>query len=230
MPLVSFELQESVAVIRLDDGKANALSHAMMEELEGAFDRAEKEAKAAVLTGRPGRFSGGFDLKEMMAGKERAHALVKRGAELFLRAYTLGVPFVTASTGHALAGGVLLLATGDVRLAARGAFQLGLNEIKIGLPVPVLAMELARDRVAPSHFVEATLFATLYDPDGALAAGWVDAVTDEDALLGQALDRAKRLVPLSGAAFAKSKIIQRERTVGYIRETLAADLERLVPG
>ncbi len=229
MSAVSFEIEDSIALIRLDDGKANALSHGMLEEIEAAFDRAEKEAKAVILTGRAGRFSAGFDLKEMMAGVDRARALVARGASLFMRAYLLPMPLVTAASGHALAGGALLLATGDVRLVTRGPFQIGLNEVQIGLPVPVLAMELARDRLAPAHFIPATLMATIYDPEQATVAGWADAAVDAEALIDTARGHAKRLAALPAIPYAKTKEIMRERTVRYIRETLATDLERLVP-
>lgn len=229
MPSVHFEFDEAVAIIKLDDGKANALSYGLMDELDAALERAKKEASAVVLTGRAGRFSGGFDLQEMMAGPDRARELVSRGAKLLLDLYTLPVPLVTACTGHALAGGALMLVTGDVRLATRGNFRIGLNEIAIGLPVPVLAMELARDRLASKHFVAATLFATIYDPEQALVAGWVDEVADAENLVAAALVHAKKLGQLSKDAYAKTKMTMRERTVEYIRSTLARDLERLVP-
>jgi len=229
MSLVSFEIVDSVAHLRMDDGKANALSYAMMDELDAAFTRAEKEAKAAILSGRSGKFSAGFDLKEMMAGPDRARALVSRGADLLLRAYLLPLPFVTVATGHALAGGALLLATGDVRIASRGPFQIGLNEVQIGLPVPVLAMELARDRLAPAHFIAATMFATIYDPEHAKVAGWVDEVADDGDAVQRGHAYAKKLTGLNTSPYARSKEIMRERTVKYIKETLPHDLERLVP-
>ena len=59
--IVQYALHDSVAVITMDDGKANALSPTMVDALEQAFDRAEKEANAVILAGRPGRFSAGFD-------------------------------------------------------------------------------------------------------------------------------------------------------------------------
>ena len=68
-----------------------------------------------------------------------------------MRLYTLPMPLVVACTGHALAGGALLVLTGDVRVAARGAFRIGLNEVQLGLPLPILAVELARYR--PSRHI-----------------------------------------------------------------------------
>jgi enoyl-CoA hydratase len=229
MSQVDYESRDHIAVLRLDDGKANALSHASMDALEAALVRAETEARAVVLTGRAGRFSAGFDLQEMTGGVERARALVMRGADLLLRAYVLPMPMVIACTGHALAAGALLLLTGDYRLAARGPFRIGLNEVQIGLPVPVLAMELARDRLNPMHLTAATLFATVTDPDQGLVAGWVDEVVDDADLLDRAVAQARRLAELPKDAYAKTKLALRERTVSYIRETLSHDIERLIP-
>jgi len=229
MSQVHYELRDHVAVLRLDDGKANALSYASMDALEAALDRAEKEARAVVLTGRHGRFCAGFDLQEMMAGPDRARALVTRGADLLLRCYMLPLPFVTAGSGHALAGGALLLLTGDYRLTASGAYRIGLNEVQIGLPVPVLAMELARDRLNPSHLTASTLFATVVDPDKALVAGWVDEVADDASVLEKAVVHARRFAELNSNAYAQTKLTMREKTVRYIRETLPLDMERLVP-
>jgi enoyl-CoA hydratase len=229
MSHVTFELRDQTAVVGMDDGKANALGYAMMAAVEEALARAEKEAAAVVLTGRKGRFSAGFDLAEMMGGVDKARALVTRGADYLMRLYSFPLPLVVASTGHALAGGALTVLTGDVRVAARGAFRVGLNEVQIGMPVPILAMELARDRLRPDHLTAATLFASVVDPEGALAAGWVDELTDEAALLDTALGHARRLAKLPRDAYAKTKTTLRERTVRYVRETLAEDMTRLTP-
>ncbi len=221
---VSFELSGDVAVVRMDDGKANALSPAMLDALEQALARAAKEAKAAVLVGREGRFSAGFDLKHMMAGPVEARALVTRGADVLLAAYAHPQPLVVACTGHALAGGALLVLTGDVRLGALGEFKIGLNELAIGLPLPILALELSRDRLAPKKLTEATLCARQYSPPEAMAVGYLDETAEPGALLRAALDHAKRLAKLSGPSFAASKRALRGRTIQYIRDTLEANL------
>jgi enoyl-CoA hydratase len=219
-PLVSFELSDEVAVIRMDDGKANALGPEMLDALDAAFDRAEREAKAVVLTGRPGRFCAGFDLKHMMAGPERARALVVRGADVLLRAYAHPQPLVVACTGHALAGGALVVLCGDVRIGAAGEFKIGLNEVAIGLPLPILAIELARDRLDPRRLTEATLLARQYDPEAAREAGYLDEVVPAEQLMARALDEARRLAQLGSSPFSASKRALRRDSIRHIRETL----------
>ena len=229
MPVVTYELRDKIAVVGMDDGKANALGYALMDEVDEAVSRAEREAAAVVLAGRKGRFCAGFDLSEMMGGADKARAMVARGADFLMRLYALPMPLVIACTGHALAGGALLVLTGDVRVAARGTFRIGLNEVQVGLPVPVLAMELARDRLSPAHLTAATLFADVVDPERALPIGWVDELASEEGLLDAALAHARRLSALSRDPYAKTKVSLRGRTVRYVRETLADDMKRLMP-
>src|SRR4051794_31149557 len=100
---VQFEQDGNVAVVTMDDGKANALSYAMMDAVEAAIAKAGDGTAALVLAGRPGKFCAGFDLREMGAGPDRARALVSRGADFLLKLYGLPMPLVVACTGHALA-------------------------------------------------------------------------------------------------------------------------------
>ena len=120
---VSFELSGDVAVIRLDDGKANALSPDILAAINTSLDQAEEAGVAVLLTGRPGRFSAGFDLGVMReGGPSVAKAMVMTGAQLALRIARFPAPVVVGSTGHALAmGAVLFAAVGGVTLAVISA-------------------------------------------------------------------------------------------------------------
>src|SRR5258706_9919551 len=164
MTLASYRLEGTTAIVQMDDGKANALSDAMIAEVAEALARAEKEASALVLLGRAERFCAGFDLKVMMSGPEQAKSLLVQGADLLMRLYGSPIPIVAACTGHALPGGALVLFTADVRIGATGPYKIGLNEVAIGLPTPVLAMELARDRIATTELGRATLQSRIYGP------------------------------------------------------------------
>jgi len=226
---VTYSLDGKVAVIGLDDGKANALSSGVLDALAGALDRAEAEARAVVLTGRPGRFSAGFDLAAMTASAESARALVTQGAELLLRMYVFPRPVVAACTGHALAAGALLLLAADTRVGARGNFKIGLNEVAIGLTLPIFAVELARDRLSKRHLVAATVQGRVYEPEQATDVGYLDKLVAPDDVVGAALDEARALAELSTGALAGTKQLLRERTVQHARDTLAADMENIAP-
>jgi enoyl-CoA hydratase len=80
--LVSYQSGDSVATITMDDGKVNALSPQMLRELGAALDQAEEDRAVVVLTGRPGTFSAGFDLRVLRGGGAAASAMVHAGFEL----------------------------------------------------------------------------------------------------------------------------------------------------
>ena len=226
--LLTYRLDQSIAVVRMDDGKANALSIAMIDALVAALARAESEASALVLAGRPDRFCAGFDLKLMLSGPDVAKDLLRRGSELLMKLYDASIPLVIACTGHALAGGALVLLTGDHRIGAAGAFRIGLNEVSIGMPVPVLAMELARDRLVANELVHATLLAQIYAPDEAARVGYLDAVVAPEQVLEQAQEVARRLGALSRPAFRATKTRLRGQTIAHIRSSLDRDLHDLM--
>jgi enoyl-CoA hydratase len=227
---VTYTMDGNIAVIAMDDGKANALSEPMIAALRQALERAENEAGAAVLVGRADRFCAGFDLKVMMSGPGPAIALLGHGSELLMRLYGAKLPLVIAVTGHALAGGALVVLTGDVRIGAAGAFRIGLNEVSIGMPLPLLGMELARARLRPTELGPATLQSKIYAPEGAMRAGYLDEVVPADQVLPRALEEARRLASLPKAAYVGTKKRQRGATIAFITSNLESDGADLLGG
>lgn len=227
---LDYRTEADIAFLEMNDGKANALSEAMIDALLTSLERAEREAKAIVLTGRPDRFCAGFDLKVMMQSPEAATSLLRRGSELLMKLYEVSLPLVIACTGHALAGGALVLLTGDVRFGADGPYRIGLNEVQIGLPVPVLAMELARNRIRPTDLARATLMATIYDPKQAAEVGYLDELVPATDLMARAKQEAERLTTLSRPAFVATKTRLRGATIAHIRSTLESDMKDIMSG
>ena len=219
--VVSYELEESLAIVRIDDVKANALSPGLVGAVDEALDRAEKEARCLVIAGRPGRFSAGFDLGVMQQGGDAVRVMVGAGAELAVRLYGFPIPVVMACTGHALAMGAVLLLTADTRLGAEGEFKLGLNEVAIGMTLPVFAVELARDRLSPRYATRAVLEAEMYTPATAVEAGFLDRVVASEALLDEARAEGQRLSQLDPRAHYKTKLALRGGTIGRVRESLS---------
>ena len=227
---VHYELNDKTAVIRLDDGKANGISPAVIDSLHGMLDQAAQEATAVLIVGREGRFSGGFDLGVMRSGPENVRSLVKAGAELFLRIFEYPLPVVIGCTGHAVAAGAIALLAADARVGSRGDFKIGLTEVGIGMRLPIFAFEFARQRLSKRHFVRATTQAELYAPEQAVDAGFLDRTVDAQDLFDAALGEAKRLGELPQPAFRDTKASVNEAAIRTMRETLAADLEKLTGG
>lgn len=227
---VRYELDGEVAILRLDDGKANALGYAVIEALNRGFDRAEKEAGALLLAGRPGRFSGGFDLAVMRSGADAVRSLVTAGAEMLLKLYLHPQPVVIACTGHAVAAGALTVLVGDTRIGAEGEFKIGLNEVGIGMTLPHFAVELARDRLSKRHFTRAALQAELYGPAEAVDAGFLDRACPPEALLDEALSEARRLAGLRSGPYRDTKLPARSAVAESIRKALPEDMARITGG
>lgn len=216
-------IANDIALIRMDDGKANAINFEMLAALNAALDTAEAEAKAIVLAGRAGRFSGGFDLNAFASlGADGVYRLLDGGAELLLRLYGGKLPVVAACTGHAIAMGVFILNACDTRVGSAGAYKIGANEAVTGMNLPIFAMELSRDRLSPTHLTRATIQGFIYDPKGAVEAGYLDMLAEADAVEATATAIATQLAALPAAAYAWNKAAIRKPTLDRIRTSLGA--------
>lgn len=221
--LVSYALQDGVATITMDDGKANALSPALQAELNAAIDQAAADKAVILLSGRAGVFSAGFDLKTLTAGGPPAVQMLSGGFELAERLLNHPRPIVAACQGHALAMGLFLLLTADYIVAAEGNFKFGANEVAIGLTVPHTALEILRARLQPAAFIRAAQTSEIFTPASAQVAGIVDALVPADAVLDQARARAQAFVTLNAAAYKNTKALVRAPLMAAIRNALEAD-------
>ena len=229
--MLNYSVDDDVALLHFDDGKANAVGFDFVAAMNDGLDRASSDARALVIAGMPGRFSAGFDLNVFRDGDaDTAARLRHAGGEMLLRLFTHPQPVVVACTGHALAAGALILLTADTRLGAEGDFKIGLNEVAIGMALPHFAAEIARARLSKRHFARATTHAEIYTPDAAVDAGYLDEVAPPDRLAETAFAHAARLARLDPRAFAATKRALHAGFVSEIRVRLADDLARLLPG
>jgi len=221
---VDYTLNGRVALVRVDDGKANALGPEVLDALHAALDRAlDEEAGAIVLLGREGRFSAGFDLSVMSQGGGAVAAMVGRGAELALRVFTCPVPVVIGATGHALAMGAVLLLSADERIGAAGDYKIGLNEVAIRMTLPEFAIALAEERLSRRHLQRAVNQAEVYGPEGAVDAGYLDRVVPLADVETEAVARARTLADgLDPRAHRETKTALRRPTIERLEAAIAA--------
>jgi enoyl-CoA hydratase len=224
---LTYRLDGSVAVVTLDDGKANAMGHATLAGLSDALERAEDEATALVIVGGAKAFSAGYDLAVMTESTEAMQGLVATGARFLMRLYGSPLPTVAACTGHALAGGALTLLAVDERIGPSDTpAKLGLNEVAIGMPLPIFAVELARDRLTAEQLTPAVL-GQVYDPAGALAAGYLDRLVARDEVVDTAIAVATERATLRRGAVGRTKTALRGRTIDHVLATLDDDIAAL---
>jgi enoyl-CoA hydratase len=175
---VRYTHDAGISWIDIDDGKVNAMSPQMQSELTMAFDRAERDDGVVVVRGRPGVLSAGFDLNLLGAASDESVDMVIGGFALARRILSHPRPVLIACTGHAIAMGAFLLLSGDHRIATTAPARLTANEVAIGLTMPRAAITILRQRLTPAAFQRATLLAEVFDPQGAVVAGFLDEVVD----------------------------------------------------
>ncbi len=216
----------SVLLIEMDDGKANALSASMIADISAALSLAESDESigAAVLAGRDGRFSAGFDLSVMQTGDMSAIVnMVANGGELVKNLYGCDVPVVAACTGHALAAGALMLLGSDVRVGADGPFKVGLNEVAIGMTLPDRAHTIAFERLSKRHIQRAIANARITGPAEAVDVGFLDRVVAPDQVIATAIEEATTLSQLDGGAYRRTMAGFRKPTLDAMEQQIAAD-------
>lgn len=223
--LASFTISDGVAIITLDDGKANALSLPMQQAFNLALDQAHQAKLPVVITGRSGILSAGFDLKTLATGGQPAVDMLNGGIEIALRLLGFETPVVIACGGHAIAMGVFLLQCGDYRIGLAGNFKYSANEVAIGMTMPWSTIEILRQRLTPAALSRAVLLAETFTPTNGVENGLVDRVVATEAeLLPVAIEFAKLSASLNATAHSASKQRLRGDAIAAIQSGLAKDL------
>ncbi|MBF2758990.1 MAG: enoyl-CoA hydratase/isomerase family protein [Ectothiorhodospiraceae bacterium AqS1] len=216
--MVRYDLQDGIAHLRLDHGKANTIDPELCAQIAEAFDRAGDEAQAVVLTGSGAFFSAGVDLFRIMnEGPDFIDGFLRTMNQVFERIFIHPAPVVAAVNGHAIAGGCLLAAGADRRVMAEGSGRIGTPELRLGVPFPPAALEIMRSITSSPHFRTIVLGADTHLPPQALALGLVDEVAPPDTLLDRALGLAESMIFGNGRAFAMVKREIRRPVIEAIR-------------
>jgi len=221
--LVSYSLTDGVATLTIANGKVNAISPDVIGALNQALDQAEQDKAVVVLTGQPGILSGGYDLKVMMSGPQAAIDLVASGSSLARRMLAHPYPIIVACPGHAVAKGAFLLLSADYRIGVDGPFNIGLNEVKIGMTMHQVGIAIARDRLSPAFLQRSVINAEMFNPHGAMTAGFLDQVVPADQLLAAANAMAQQFKGLNMGAHKKTKLKVRKNLLDALDAAIEAD-------
>ncbi len=218
---MNYELRDGIAVLALDDGKANAVGHGFLDFVNEGLDRAAEDgAGAVVLRGREGLFSAGFDLGEFKKGPEAGISMVSRGMALLIRLYGCPLPVIAACTGHAVAMGAFLLLACDTRIGARGDFRVTLPETRISMDLPPILQALTDARVTPRFLTRAVIQSEIFSPELAVEAGFLDKVVDPGDIDDAAHTAATELAELPGKYYAGNKLFARQATIDAMQAEL----------
>ena len=221
------ERHGEIALLRLENGKANAIGPELLDRLESLLAQLG-EARAAVITGQGSAFSAGLDLPALVGlNRAQMRSFIFRFDALMMRAFELPIPLVAAVNGHAVAGGCVLALQADVRIGVdRDSARIGLNETQLGIGLPSLVLETLRWQVPGPSLAVLALEGRLVSPREALQLGLLHELAGESELLPRTLERASKLAALPPAGIRMVKESLRRPVAAAARANEAAEAER----
>lgn len=223
---------DDVVELRLDRPPVNALNPELVTRLDGAIGQARQEgARALVISGRPGLFSAGLDVPELLT-------LDEAGMREFWQAFfglletvaRSDIPVVAALSGHSPAGGTVIALFADYRVQAEGDYQLGLNEVQVGLVVPPV-IQRALVRLIGPYPAERHLVAGQMIPAAeALELGLVDELAPDERVTERAVAWSRSLLELPGHAMSATRSLCRADLAALFDDREALDIDAFVEG
>lgn len=218
---VRIEKKGRVAILRMDKGRGNAIDAPLVEDLiEASGQLSADDGVGAVLlaSAHPKLFSPGLDLVGLMAYDRPAmERFMRRFAEMVWALYELKKPLVAAVGGHAIAGGCVLALTAEYRILKRGGFNIGLNEVRVGLPLPWSVALLLRSSIRPERLCEAGLLGRNFADEEALSAGLVQELAPAEGFEDLCLSRIEEFAEKDPVAYATTKAYLRSATVAEMK-------------
>lgn len=227
MTKINYEIDNGIAVIKIDDGKANVMDSVFFEEFGESLDRVETDnAKVLIFAGRPGFFSGGLDLKLMSTLQPKDLSIFYETFALtILRVFSLPIPTIAACTGHAIAGGAMLCFACDLRFIIDGNYKIQMNEVLIGVPLPSFMLLIGGSAIPQQWQNEALLHGRAYNPEEIVSRNIFDDVVEEgDDVVAYAKSEAEKLFALKLPAYAMTKKRMRSSRIEEVKILLKDEL------
>jgi enoyl-CoA hydratase len=219
--MIDLAYKGHVAILKMTHGKANAMDVALCEAMMKRLEQVRSSpAQAVVITGQGNIFSAGVDLvRALDGGPDYFRHFLPPLRRMFEAVFFYEKPVVAAVNGHAIAGGCVLTCAADRALMAPGTGRIGITELLVGVPFPVIALEIMRFAAAPDRFESMVMSGATFAPEAAVGLGLVDDVVAADTLIDRAVAAAETLAALGPEAFALTK----RQTRQPVRERLDRD-------
>lgn len=201
----------AVRELRLARPPVNALDPVLLAALRAAItDAGGAGCRAIVLSGAPGRFSGGLDVPALLLlDRDGMRGVWSDFFGVMRDIATSSIPIVAALTGHSPAGGTVLAIFADYRVLAEGPYLVGLNEVQVGLPVPPVLIAALTYVVGARQAARLATGGLLLDPAQALAVGLVDEVVPVTDVVPRAVSWATDLLTRPRAAMSATRALAR---------------------
>ncbi len=224
--MIDTEISDGIALVTMRHGKVNALDMEFCDAMAARFKElaSAPEAKAVVLTGQGKVFSAGVNLIRLSeGGADYVRQFMPSLHRSFEAVFFHPKPVVAAVNGHAIAGGCVLAACADRRIMARGDARIGVTELLVGVPFPVLAFEIMRLALPARFLPEAMYSGATYLPEAAVERGLIDELAEPSEVLEDAYAVAQELAALSPKAFAQTKAQMRQAAAERVARDAATE-------
>ncbi len=211
MGTVNIEMRDKVAVLTLSNGVTNAVSSDLVDDLSAALSEIRDNASGMVLTGGDKFFTIGLNLPELIQlDRAGMNDFWKRFVQVAFDIYMMPMVTAAAVTGHAPAAGTVFMLACDYRFAAEGKKMLGLNEIKLGIPVPFISdlmlRQITGDRVASELLFQGEFLV----PEKAVEIKMIDEMFPIEEVLDKAVEKIASMSGYQSAAMAAMKAVRTE--------------------
>ena len=222
--MIDVNYNKFVAVVKLNRGVTNAMNAELIRELADTLEklRTMPDVRAIVLSSNNEKFfSIGLDIPQLYDLAEEAfREFYKAFNRVCMELYTLPKPTVAGITGHAIAGGCILALCCDYRMIAEGRKLMGLNEIKLGVPVPYVADCILKSIVGRREAQEMMKSGEFYQSEVLLKKGLVDEVVPQAEVIARAMEKAEILSSMPPEVYRKTKEDRIEQVEVRIRARL----------
>ena len=232
MDLISAEIINKVALLKLSHATTNAINLELVTELRELLGRihADPDITGIVLTSNnPKFFSIGFNIPQLYdLTPEEFTGFYQSFNQTCIELLVFPKPTIAAITGHAIAGGCILALCCDYRMIMDGRKLMGLNEVKLGVPIPYPAACILPHIVGHQNARTITFTGDFYPPLDAQKMGLVDEIIPPEELIPFCIAKVAGIGSTSSESFAiiKNNLIQ--PVVKVIQEGSAQQDQRFV--
>ncbi len=223
--MIQKEYIEKTAILKLNRGVTNAINMELVNKLAERLQsvREDDGVQSLVLASSNDKFfSIGLDIPELFELSRKEFAFFYRAFnQLCIDLYTLAKPTVAAITGHATAGGCILALCCDYRFIAEGRKLMGLNETKLGVPIPYPANCILQQVMGVHNAREVTSTGEFYQPEELLQMTMVDRVLPLEHVVQESIMHVGSLAAELGESFGANKRERVEEVKAQILKDLA---------
>ncbi|WP_455462887.1 enoyl-CoA hydratase/isomerase family protein [Candidatus Hodarchaeum mangrovi] len=207
--ILNINFSNKTVIIALNNKIPNALNLELLEDLQLKLEQFNKQTEihSIIITSNNNKFfSIGLDIPSIYdIPKLEFKKFYKTFTQTSVELFRSPKPVIAAISGHAIAGGCILALCCDYRIMADSKALMGLNEIKLGVPVPYLGYFILKELVGYRTARNVCDSGDFFSPEDLFRLGLVDEIVPSSTIMDVALQKAQALGSLPQSTYALIK-------------------------